>query len=248
MKKLLSIIVSCVFVLGLVVGVSMICIDIQNNTEYNLKIEVADGGTVNVYNDSINYNQINTSNIKSYKAKNKTEFQLKAIANNNYEFVGWTINGDAVANINSEITVKLTKNITYKANFEVKKLNLSVSGESVNESFEYSCNQNLLSLLNEKYTAPAGYKYIFKIDNQEIDETTEISSDSEIVIKKQLIQYTVTFKIDGNKYRTKNYTVENYTRFTAPSVPSRDGYIGSWEEYDLSTLGDKIVNAVYVEI
>ena len=59
------------------------------------------------------------------------------------------------------------------------------------------------------------------------------------------ITYTVTFVADGVTVGTATYTVED-TSITAPIVPAKKGYTGSWEEYTL-TIGDVTVNAIYVE-
>ena len=60
------------------------------------------------------------------------------------------------------------------------------------------------------------------------------------------ITYTVTFIADGTVVATQTYTVEN-TSITAPAVPTKQGYTGAWEAYEL-TMGNVTVNAVYTEI
>ena len=56
--------------------------------------------------------------------------------------------------------------------------------------------------------------------------------------------YTVKFVADGVQVgETQTYTVEN-KNITVPSVPTKAGYTGAWEGYEL-TLVDIIINAVY---
>lgn len=64
-------------------------------------------------------------------------------------------------------------------------------------------------------------------------------------IKHTSIEYTVTFKINGEVAGTATYTVED-TEIEAPAIPERAGYIGAWDSYEL-TLGDITVEAVYTE-
>ncbi|MBE7100531.1 MAG: hypothetical protein E7364_02845 [Clostridiales bacterium] len=62
---------------------------------------------------------------------------------------------------------------------------------------------------------------------------------------KEVIEYTVTFVADGETVAEETYTVED-KEITVPEVPAKEGYIGSWEAYELTT-GNVTVNAVYVE-
>ena len=58
-------------------------------------------------------------------------------------------------------------------------------------------------------------------------------------------QYTVTFMAEGEEVAVERYTVEN-TEITVPTVPSKEGFDGEWEAYELNG-GNKVVNAVYTE-
>ena len=60
------------------------------------------------------------------------------------------------------------------------------------------------------------------------------------------IEYTVTFIADGESVGADTYTVED-TEIAEPSVPEKAGYMGTWEDYTLTT-GNITVNAVYMPI
>ena len=98
----------------------------------------------------------------------------------------------------------------------------------------------------------AGYNYTF--DNWYVAGTDTVY-DFETVLEedvaiesrftKEVIEYTVTFVADGETVAEETYTVED-KEITVPEVPAKEGYIGSWEAYELTT-GNVTVNAVYVE-
>jgi len=60
-------------------------------------------------------------------------------------------------------------------------------------------------------------------------------------------EYTITFKADGQTVDTVTYTYEDQT-IDEPDVPEKEGYIGSWEVYELQFTTDQVVNAVYTLI
>lgn len=55
--------------------------------------------------------------------------------------------------------------------------------------------------------------------------------------------YTVTFKAEDAIVATLTFTTDNKT-ITEPQVPAKTGYVGMWEDYELSN-SDITVNAVY---
>jgi len=59
----------------------------------------------------------------------------------------------------------------------------------------------------------------------------------------EIIVYKLTFIADGVTVGEVEFTVES-SDFDVPPVPTKDGYIGKWESYELS-LRDIAVNAVY---
>ena len=60
------------------------------------------------------------------------------------------------------------------------------------------------------------------------------------------VEYTVTFKADGETVGTATYTVEN-KEITEPAVPAKDYYAGAWETYVLEG-GDVTINAEYIPV
>ena len=98
----------------------------------------------------------------------------------------------------------------------------------------------------------AGYTYTFVnwyvvgTDNvYDFEAALEADVAIESRFTKEAIEYTVTFVADGETVAEETYTVED-KEITVPEVPAKEGYIGSWEAYELTT-GDVTVNAVYVE-
>ena len=71
-----------------------------------------------------------------------------------------------------------------------------------------------------------------------------LSSNISVYAKWTAIEYTATFKADGNTVGTATYTIEDNVIKNAPNVPTKDGYDGAWESYTIKT-GGMTVNAVY---
>ncbi len=59
--------------------------------------------------------------------------------------------------------------------------------------------------------------------------------------------FTIEYMADGSLVGTTNYNVESDS-VNEPSVPTKSGYEGKWEEYSLTAGGDLTVNAVYEPI
>ena len=70
------------------------------------------------------------------------------------------------------------------------------------------------------------------------------SSNMSVYAKWTAIEYTATFKADGNTVGTATYTIEDNVIKNVPNVPTKDGYDGAWESYTIKT-GGMTVNAVY---
>lgn len=60
-------------------------------------------------------------------------------------------------------------------------------------------------------------------------------------------EYEIRFIADGKVISTETYT-KNNPNINVPDVPSKKHYTGKWESFDLSSGGNKTVNAVYTPI
>ena len=159
-------------------------------------------------------------------------------------------------------------------NVETKTLNMPTVPVKAgyNGSWEsYTIGPNNMDI-NAVYTI-ADYKVEFKVDNTVIHteyynindktisepavpekagytgtwETYELTTGDKVVNAVYTpIGYTVTFKADGNVVETIPYDATN-KNITEPSVPTKNGYNGAWEVYELIT-GNIVVNAVYTAI
>lgn len=78
------------------------------------------------------------------------------------------------------------------------------------------------------------------VADQVVAATADVTYNA-LFIDSQLAK-TVTFKADGTEV-AKVYYAEDVTSIVEPSVPEKEGYVGSWEEYRLD--GNIEVNAVY---
>lgn len=82
---------------------------------------------------------------------------------------------------------------------------------------------------------------------------TKLSADSVIdenttvYAKWTPINYTATFSVNGKSVGTRIFTVEDSAVNNPPSVPSKDGYNGVWEDYEIKAENISI-NAVYTPI
>lgn len=101
-----------------------------------------------------------------------------------------------------------------------------------------------------------GYESFFDISMFDTDGTTYVGTDADNLrgsifagengnlVKKEI--FWITFAASGEEVSKAPYIEgDTYDSIVKPQVPARDGYIGEWEDCDLSTLGDKTVNAVY---
>ena len=58
------------------------------------------------------------------------------------------------------------------------------------------------------------------------------------------IEYTATFIADGVTVGTASFTIEDSEINNIPSVPSKNGFVGAWENYSIHA-GDITINAAY---
>ena len=138
----------------------------------------------------------------------------------------------------------------------VETVSASVWKKPMNVSINGVAQQGLV--YGDKVAKPAdpadyeenGYKYTF--DNWYVvgtdtvyDFDAALTGDVAIEARffSEAIEYTITFVVDGETVSTDTYTVED-KEITVPEVPAKEGYVGAWEAYELTT-GNITVNAVY---
>lgn len=78
------------------------------------------------------------------------------------------------------------------------------------------------------------------------EDYTLTTGDVTVNAMYKTITYFAMFMADGEKIESIPFTVENKV-IDEPAVPEKSGYVGSWEQYTLTT-GDITVNAVYTHV
>ena len=82
-------------------------------------------------------------------------------------------------------------------------------------------------------------------DNEKVESITKGSyGDRTLTAKWTPIEYTATFKADGEIIGTVEFTVEDSHLGNVPAVPEKVGYTSAWEMYQIGT-SDITINAVY---
>ena len=74
-----------------------------------------------------------------------------------------------------------------------------------------------------------------------------VSGNLTLTAKFNLKKYTATFKADGKVVKTVNFTVEDKSLTDIPTVPTKTGYTGKWEDYEIKAE-DITINAIYTPI
>ena len=60
-----------------------------------------------------------------------------------------------------------------------------------------------------------------------------------------VVEYTITYMVDGTVYKTETYPAG--ASITMPEVPAKDGYVGAWDKTVTEVTGDVTVTAVYTK-
>ncbi len=79
------------------------------------------------------------------------------------------------------------------------------------------------------------------------DDAVIQASDITINAVYSLITYTAEFIVDNETIATVSYSVENMD-ISVPEIPQKDGYTAEWSEYNLDSLTDIKVYAIYTPI
>ncbi|MBQ8430750.1 MAG: InlB B-repeat-containing protein, partial [Clostridia bacterium] len=133
--------------------------------------------------------------------------------------------------------------------YEIKAENLTIKALLINYTATFIIN-------GETYTTRT-----FTIEDSEILDMPSVPTKAgytgkwesykikaeNIEIKAELITYTANFVINGSTYKTRKFTIEDSEILDKPSVPTKAGYTGEWESYEIKAE-NIVVNAVYTII
>ena len=76
-------------------------------------------------------------------------------------------------------------------------------------------------------------------------ESTVVTGDMKFTASFEAVEYTVTFVDENGKtVEVITYNIEN-TKINEPVVPTKAGYVGVWEKYDITNGGNVTVKPVY---
>lgn len=236
-KKLtITFITSIIVFIASVAGIGVLYL-IRNNQKHTLSIECQRGGYIElVINDEKSLVEENTAEESSAKRADKITLTAKNFEH--FTFDSWFKNGKSIST-EAEIEINVTENVKYFASFNEITYNLLVSnGSEVPVTYTYGSSENLLIALKREFAPAAGYTHKYFIGENEITAATEISADSEIIIKKELINYTISFTHNDNVVETRNFTVEDYEEVlkqNLPNLPAADkGYTLSWATFTIN--------------
>jgi len=243
MKKIVIFIVSFALFALLLVGGTIIYINIQNNTKHELEIVCGMNGSVDVIIDNKTVNQ-EANSTEIYKVTKKQNVKLIAKPDELYKVKHWTKDGKFLS---YEVSIDLNVEDATKIEltYEIAPITLSVVvSDTVTEEFNYLPNTNLLESLTNEYSVVEGYSYKYFIEETEITSSTELTESATITIEKTPIIYNISFKHNGTEIGTATYTVED-KNFNAPDLTSYnvEGVSITWEDYTLTT-GDVTINTV----
>ena len=182
--------------------------------------------TVNFIADSIDFVKSVTVDYGSDAEAPTTGYEREG-----YEFKGWDKD---FTNVKTNLDVNaIYEIITYIVTFVDENDN-----EVATDEYTVEDQEIVLPEVPEK----AGYTGAW--------EEFDLSKLGDIVVKAlyEVNEYTVTF-VDENEnvVATETYTIEDQ-EIEIPAVPEKAGYTGEWEDFDLSKLGDIVVNPIYTEV
>ena len=153
-----------------------------------------------------------------------------------YTFNGW-YNGETLWDFETDT---VTSNLTLTAKFTAIEYTITfkADGEQVGEPVTYTVEDDTIVEPNVPLKEGYGGKW---------EPYTLDGGNKEVNAVYTPIEYTITFKADGEQVgEAVKYTVESET-ISEPDVPAKDYYTGVWETYTLDG-GDKTVNVVYTPI
>ena len=239
MKKIILTIITGLVLFVASLSAAVVVNNKIKNTKYDLIVDNSAGGSVVVDIDG-EKTDVPSGEEKTILVKRKTKVKLSATADDKYNFAGWKIGSSNESS--DEITLTITSNTEVKTKYESTAVNVTIDGETLSYGIAY----NLLEFLQQAFPADAGYTKSYFIDDTKITETTEISADTEITSKQEVITYYVTFMHDNKQVGEKvPYTCENKT-VVAPTLESDAAYSYTWPDIT-SSLNELKNFTVYSE-
>lgn len=227
---------------------------------------VADGQITDVQSYTVENNRITPPSVpqkEGYTAKwesyelNLSDITVKAVYTPIEYIVTFVAEGKTVAEevytVENKVVYKpaIPEKEGYTAKWEDYELNLSnITVDAIYTPIKYTAtftadgkeiSTQTFTVENMNVTAPtvpekAGY-------TAKWEDYTLALENINVKAVYTLIDYTATFKINGETVSQQKFNVENMA-VTEPAIPAETGYTAKWESYSLG-LSDITINAVY---
>jgi len=127
---------------------------------------------------------------------------------------------------------------------EIKKVTVTFKiGETTYDTKEIILGQKVSKPIYTKN----GYTIKWYNESSEWNFDNAVTADLVLTLYEEVIEYTATFKADGQIVTTRTFTVEDTEIANIPQVPSKAGYTGAWESYTIKAE-NIVVNAKYTAI
>ena len=150
-----------------------------------------------------------------------------------YRAVGWSMEL-------TEDSFKQAGDISIYAIWEKIEYTATFVGEGKTQEVKFTIDDIQKGYITEP-EVPYKYGHEGKWAEYKLDYA-DITVNAEYTLK----EYTATFVADGEVVGTTTFTVED-EKLVEPPVPEKDGYVGSWESYEI-TDSDITINAVYTPV
>ncbi|WP_162849146.1 InlB B-repeat-containing protein [Haploplasma axanthum] len=138
-----------------------------------------------------------------------------------YNFLGWTTVENGTALFNFEAVVNANQKLYAKWEIKTFEVTLITGDTETKQTIAFNGN------IAFPVTTKAGYTFVgWFIGDNEFDVATKVTSNLTITTKWEVLEYTITYELDGGTNHTENplkYTIENDTITLLD--PTRTGYI-----------------------
>ena len=184
------------------------------------------------------------------------EFTLEVPTRLGYTFGGWKTedevlltDGEGVGVGAWDIAADTALTATWTVNtYNIEYKNLDGAVNAVSNPSHYTIEDDDITLAAPTKT---GYTFVGWTSDEAGEEQvtmldTSACEDVELWAQWTVNSYTATFVADGETVDEVEFTVEDEA-LTEPTVPSKVGYTGEWQEYDI-VADDITVEAVYTAI